>query len=78
MVELQDIIKKVQKVEVEDTFKFNSKIIKILIVVISILGLLFKFCYRPFIYKNNLSDLGIADCSPNFFCNVYIMCYHCF
>jgi hypothetical protein len=35
--------------------------------VFVILGFLGKIIYRPFIYANNIHDLGIADSLPGFF-----------
>lgn len=35
--------------------------------VFVILGFLGKIIYRPFIYANNIPDLGIADSLPGFF-----------
>ena len=65
MVKILDTIKKVPVVVVEDIIK--QKKLDLLLIIISILGLFFKFFYREIIYKFNIFDFYITDSSPNFF-----------
>ena len=41
--------------------KITDKTYLILSISIIVLGLILSFTYRPFIYSNNLNDLGFAD-----------------
>lgn len=72
MVKILDTIKKVPVVVVEDIIK--QKKLDLLLIIISILGLFFKFFYREIIYKFNIFDFYIADSSPNFFFSMFVPC----
>jgi hypothetical protein len=37
-----------------------------------IFGLIINQIYRPWVYENNINDLGIADIGPSFFLNLII------